>query len=266
VADQSGTGEQRNGLQPGQTLIFLGDHTSPDNAGYVRVMQDVLSRFHPELAANLISAGSPGQTAAGLRRSEFMQLVTSSKPDWLVIGIGLGDALREPSARRLLDDYRKRQAELEADEAELTFGPEFRVKRSDMGPVSDIGREPEPTLFNLDTFQKDLTAALSELQTAGVRPALLTTIIVGNDLQNPVNGVLKQYNRAIKAAASEQSALLVDVEKAFRDVFDRAANYKQKVSLTGPNGDLNAQGQALLARTLLAAFKVLPYPGYRPTP
>jgi hypothetical protein len=36
------------------------------------------------------------------------------------------------------------------------------------------------------------------------------------------------------------------------------------VALTGPTGDLNAQGQALLARTLLAAFGVLPYPGYRP--
>jgi lysophospholipase L1-like esterase len=225
-------------------------------------MQDVLSRFHPELRANLISAGTRGQTAAGLRRHELMQIIASSKPDWLVIGVGLGDAMREPAARRLLDDYRKRQAERD-EEAEQTFGPEFRVKRSDLGPISDIGRDLEPELFNLATFKTDLTSALSALQAAGVRPALLTTIVVGNDLQNPVNSVLRLYNRAIREAATDTGALLADVERAFRDIFDRAGNYKQKVALTGPTGDLNAQGQALLARTLLAAFGVLPHPGYR---
>jgi lysophospholipase L1-like esterase len=232
--------------------------------GYVRIVQEVLSHFYPQLQANLISAGSRGQTAGGLRRSELMQILASSKPDWVVIGVGLGEAMREPSARRLLDEYRKRQVETETDEAEMTFGPEFRVKRAALGPVSDIGREPEPQLLNLEAFKVDLAAALSALQAAGVRAALQTTIIVGNDLENPVNRVLKQYNRAIREAAAEYGALLIDAEKAFRDVLDRAGNYKQKVALTGPNGELNAQGQALLARTLMGAFGVLPYPGYRP--
>jgi lysophospholipase L1-like esterase len=257
VTDQPGS-ESRQKLQPGQTLIFLGDHTSPDDAGYVRVVQEVLTHFYPQLRVNLISAGSRGQTAGGLRRNELMQIVASSRPDWLVIGVGLGDAMREPSARRLLDEYRKRQAEAENEEAEMTFGPELRFKRSDLGPVSDIGREAVPPLLILDAFNTDLSAALSELEEAGVRVALLTTIMVGNDQQNPVNGVLKQYNRAIKEAAAAHGALLVDVEKAFRDIMDRAGNYKQKVALTGPTGELNAQGQALMARTLLAAFGVLP--------
>jgi lysophospholipase L1-like esterase len=257
-------GESRQKLQPGQTLIFLGDHTSPDDAGYVRVVQEVLSHFYPQLQANLISAGSRGQTAGGLRRSELMQILASSKPDWVVIGVGLGEAMREPSARRLLDEYRKSQVEKESDEAELTFGPEFRVKRAALGPVSDIGRVPELQLVNLEGFKVNLVAALKELQAAGVRVALQTIIIVGNDLENPVNSVLKQYNRAIREAAVDHGALLVDAEKAFRDVLDRAGNYKQKVALTGHDGELNAQGQALLARTFMAAFGVLPYPGYRP--
>jgi len=113
-------------------------------------------------------------------------------------------------------------------------------------------------LFNLDAFKADLAAALSDLQAADVRCAMLTTIIVGNDLQNPVNSVLRLYNRAIREATSEHDALLVDVERAFRDVSDRAANYKQKLALTGPTGELNAQGQALVARTFLAAFGMLP--------
>ena len=250
-------------LQPGQTVIFLGDHTSPDDAGYVRIIGDVLAHFYPQLRLNLISAGSRGQTAGGLRRAELMQIIASSKPDWLVIGVGLGDAMREPSARRLLSEYRRHQAEMENDEAEATFGPEFRVKRSDLGPISDVGRNPEPALLNLGTFKADLAAALAELQGAGVRPVVLTTIVVGNDVQNPVNAILRQYNRAIKEAATEHGALIVDAERAFRDVLDRAGNYKQRVALTGTEGDLNAQGQALLARTVLGAFQVLPYPGYR---
>ncbi|MEO8286771.1 MAG: hypothetical protein ABI670_10095 [Chloroflexota bacterium] len=265
MADQpDGRGEPRSRIQPGHTIIFLGDHTSPDDAGYVRVLQDVISRFHSGLNANLISAGSRGQTASGLRSPLLMQIVTSSKPDWLVVGIGLGDAMREPIARRLLDEYRQQQARSEADEAEQTFGPEFRVRREDMGPASDIGREPELELLNLAAFQSDLTAALSELEAAGVRPAVLTTIMVGNDPLNPVNGVLKLYNRAIREAAKETGSLMIDIERAFKDIFDRAGNYKQKVSLTGPTGELNAQGMALLARTILAGFGVLPYPGYRP--
>jgi lysophospholipase L1-like esterase len=261
-------------IEPGQTLIFLGDHTSPDDPGYVSIVREVLSRFYPQLQSNLISAGSRGQTASGLRRSELMQLVTSSKPDWLVIGIGLGDAMREPSARRLLDEYRKLQAEKESDEAEMTFGPEYQVRRmrnvqgslqGEFG-MRNGGEDDSPhsegsdlQLFNLDAFKADLAAALSDLQAAGVHCAVLTTIVVGNDLQNPVNSVLRLYNRAIREATSEHDALLVDVERAFRDVFDRAANYKQKLALTGPTGDLNAQGQALVVRTFLAAFGMLPH-------
>src|SRR3954464_15537416 len=160
MSDQPGSGENHAKLQPGQTLIFLGDHTSPDHLGYVRVMQEVLSHFYPQLSTNLITAGSQGQTAVGLRRHELMQILASSKPDWLVIGIGLGDAMREPAARRLLDAYRKRQTETEPDDAECTFGPEIRVKRSDLGPASDMGREPDFQLYNLDAFRSDLADAL----------------------------------------------------------------------------------------------------------
>lgn len=259
-------GETPAHLQPGQTLIFLGDHTSPDEPGYVRVIQDVLARFHPELRLNLISAGAKGQTAGGLRSPLLMQIMSSSKPDWLVIGVGLGDAMREPSARRLLEEYRRRQAqaEIERDDAESVFGPELRMRRQEIGPVNDVGREPQPPLHNLDTFKSDLAAALNDFRAAGVRPCVLTTIVVGNDLQNPVNSVLRLYNRAIREAAGQSNALLIDMEKTFRDLFDRATTYKQKVALTGPNGELNAQGQALMARTVLHGLGVLPYPGYRP--
>ena len=66
----------------GQTLMFLGDHTSPDKPGYVAVVREVLGRFFPGLNLNLISAGGPGQTAGGLGSGALQDLLTSSRPDW----------------------------------------------------------------------------------------------------------------------------------------------------------------------------------------
>src|SRR5205814_5935293 len=97
-----------------------------------------------------------------------------------------------------------------------------------------------------------------ELRASGVRPVLLTTTLVDNDRDNPVNLVLRAYSKAIREAAQEREAPLVDIERAFRDIFDRAANYKQKVALFGADGMPNAQGQSLIARTFLATFGLLP--------
>ena len=36
-------------FEPGQTVLFIGDHTSPDDPGYVGVISTVLGRFHPLL-------------------------------------------------------------------------------------------------------------------------------------------------------------------------------------------------------------------------
>src|SRR5580765_4174159 len=100
-------------FQPGQTIIFMGEHTSPNEPGYVEIISGVLARFHPQLRLNLISAGSRGQTAAALRSRAFLDLLTSAKPDWLALGIGMADALREPIAAKLLQEMRDRSLEQE---------------------------------------------------------------------------------------------------------------------------------------------------------
>ena len=252
----------RQHLQPGQTIIFLGDHTSPDDHGYVAIVRDVLARFHPQLRPNLISAGSRGQKAAALRSRELIALLASSRPDWLVIGIGLADALMEPVAAELLVRDRERAS---PDNASLdaTFGP-VHIHHSEMHePVADAGPRVEPRLERIAAFEQNLEAALADLVAAGVRPALLTLTTPGPDRFYSINAVLHAYSRAIRRAAEAHDAVLVDVDLAFRNLFDRAANYKQTVSLTGAHGGLNAQGQTLIARTFLEAFGVLPHHGLR---
>jgi lysophospholipase L1-like esterase len=250
-------------LQPRQAILFLGDHTSPDEPGYVRLLGDILARFHPNLNLNLISAGSKGQTAQGLRSRTLLDMLISSKPNWVVLNIGLSDALREPALKAMLEEYGKRQ---EASDlaAEMTLGPEHRVRANDLGPVSDVGRPPEPQWERLEAFKSDLAQVCTELDQASVGRILITPVVAGDDLANPLNLALLAYSRAITQVARGQAAPLVDAHRAFRDVLDRAITYKQRVALASARGELKAQGQALLARTLLQAAGLLPYPGYRP--
>jgi hypothetical protein len=239
-------------LTPGQTLIFLGDHTSPDSPGYVALVREVAARFHPELALRLISAGSRGQSASGLRSKELMDVLSSARPDWLVIGIGLADALREPVARELLEAARLLERKADQGHLDVTFGPEMELHSSDSSTSVAL------LLQGLEAFADSLREAISTLQGAGVNVCLLTTILLGNRFDHPLNRVVVEYNHVIREEALAAGALLVDIETAFRDVMERAANYRQKVSLTNTQGELNAQGQALVARQLLAAFGVLP--------
>lgn len=241
--------------------MFLGDHTSPDNPGFLRVLGDVLGRFHSELHLNLISAGSSGQTAAGLTSRALLDLLMSSSPDWLVINVGLADALREPGLERLLSRYRALAAQ--ADEENDALGPEHHVRESSLGPRSDSGVLRETEWARLSIFKSHLADAVRELTGAGIRCILVTTIAVGGNLQHPLNLALKAYSRAIREVATAAGAPVVDVERAFRDVLERATNYKQKVSLADERGEVNQQGQALLARTFLGAFHLLPNPGQR---
>jgi lysophospholipase L1-like esterase len=239
-------------IAPGQTLIFLGDHTSPDEPGYVAVLSEVVGRFHPELGLRLISAGSRGQSAAGLGSPRLMELLSSARPDWLIIGIGLADALHEPAALQLLEDAARAQQEASQAGLDATFGRELRPEAGSRAPANDL------TLDRLEDFARSLAAAVSRLQEAGVRVCLLTTIVLDSRTEHPVNRILTAYNRAIRKQAGESGALLVDVDRAFRSVLDRAATYKQEVTLTGPGGTLNSQGQALIARTVLVALGLLP--------
>lgn len=227
-------------------------------------MRVVLDRFFPNLHLRLISAGSRGQTAAALRSQPLMEIITSSRPDWLVVGIGLADALREPVVKRALSEASNRDARREQEEVEATFGPEFRVKRGSRGPVNDVGPDLEPQVERAGAFQRDMSEALKGFASAGVNVALLTTVLTGSNPQDTTNRVLSIYNRAVRAAATESGALLIDVEKAFRDVLDRALNYKQNVALTASTGETSAQGLALISRTVLNGFGVLPQPGQRP--
>lgn len=226
------------------------------------MIQDVLARFHPEMSLRLISAGSRGQSPSGLRSQALLDIVGSSHPDYLVIGVGLSDAEREPAVARLIAAYRSKLQEQE-EAFDSTFGPEYRAGSQQDGPVSDIGRAANVELQRLPRFLEDLKAAILGLRASSVNTILMTPALTGNDLDFPLNAILQAYARGIRRLGEELDVAVVDLEQAFRNMFDRAANYKQRAILSSSQGALNAQGQTLIARTFLATFDLLPGPGFR---
>ena len=255
-------------IRAGDTILFLGDHTGAGEPGYVQVVSSVVERFHPGLRLTLVSAGRPGQTASALHSSEVVEAVRSTRPAWLVVGVGLADAFSEPEAHRLIDDYRRWLDSIEEAD-ETTIGPEHGAPPEESGPRYDGARSqlqaPPPhsnlKLERLEGFTLALETLVLEMQEAGVRCVLMTTIIVANDPHHPMNAILKEYNRAIRTLAAGHGVPVVDVEQAFAAVYERAANYKQKVALTIPPATLNPQGEALVARTFLDTMGLLPRRG-----
>jgi hypothetical protein len=253
---------------PGQTVIFLGDHTSPDSPGYVQVVGDVLARFQPGLRLNLVSAGAPGHTAGGLASPELLQILTTSRPDWLSVAIGLADAAREPMLPTLFAEYNERQLARDRDsEEDGVIGPEHRTGRQ--RPAASTNGKNDlphttPVWERLTSFTGTLSASLETLHQAGVRLVLHTPVAVGSDPSYPLNLALRAYGKVIREAAASSGSVLVDVQQAFAAILDRATTYKQRVALADLSGQVNPQGQALLARTFLNAFGLLPPPGFRP--
>ena len=238
--------------------MFMGDHTSPDSEGYVRVIRDVVTRFHPTLRPTLISTGSSEQTARALNSDTLLGILTSSSPTWLVIGIGLADALREPLLGPLSEQFNREKA-ADAD-ADVTFGRELPSN----GSTPKAGKVDTYHLARLDSFEADLASAVSSFGAAGINPVILTTVLVGPDALHPLNGILSSYNKALRRIAGEFGLPLVDIERAFGDLFARAVQYKQKIAPAGYRGEITPQGEALIARTFLQTFDLLPHPGYRP--
>ncbi|MGI8586721.1 MAG: SGNH/GDSL hydrolase family protein [Chloroflexia bacterium] len=111
--------------------------------------------------------------------------------------------------------------------------------------------EGRPEGVPLAEFVSSYAAILSRIRAAGPSPILMTIPIVANvsdEFPVPDPG---PYNAAIVALAEREELPLVALHRAFYEVYERAANYKQTVSLTVDGVHPNRQGHALIARTII---------------
>ncbi len=107
-------------------IIFAGDSVTDmgseqpvgeglfDNVGrsYVRVIENMLAVYYPEIKVRITNAGTSGNTSRDLL-SRFDRDVVSLNPDWVSICIGINDVWRQfdcpamPDAHVLPDEYKE---------------------------------------------------------------------------------------------------------------------------------------------------------------
>ena len=70
--------------------------------GYVRVVENMLAVWYPELNFRITNAGTSGNTSRDLL-ARFERDVTSQNPDWVSICIGINDVRRQFDVPSILD-------------------------------------------------------------------------------------------------------------------------------------------------------------------
>jgi lysophospholipase L1-like esterase len=98
---------------------------------------------------------------------------------------------------------------------------------------------------------------IGRLRQAGATPILMTIPIIEAPEADPPIPDPRAYNAAIEALAARESLRLVDLYRAFYEVYERAANYKQRVALSADGIHPNSQGHTLIARAILTQLGLL---------
>ena len=99
-------------------IVFTGDSVTDmerarpvgeglfDNVGrgYVRVIENMLNAWYPEILVRISNTGTDGNTSRDLR-ARFQTDVMDLKPDWVSICIGINDVWRQFDSPAIPDDH-----------------------------------------------------------------------------------------------------------------------------------------------------------------
>ena len=72
--------------------------------GYVRVVENMLNAWYPEVLVRISNTGTDGNTSRDLR-ARFQTDVAELKPDWVSICIGINDVWRQFDSPAIPDDH-----------------------------------------------------------------------------------------------------------------------------------------------------------------
>ncbi len=125
-------------VQPGQTLVCLGDSLTQNAVGYAGMLAAVIAATYPERNIRVVNAGIGGNKIHDLL-ARVDRDVLAHKPDWVTVSIGVNDVwhgLGGTGNGVALDDYRAGVAEL----LDRITGAGARVV---LLPPTVIGEDPQ---------------------------------------------------------------------------------------------------------------------------
>lgn len=111
----------------------------------------------------------------------------------------------------------------------------------------------------LDKYKENITAIVDKVQTAGVKPVILTSTMINEDPANSLNQTLATYNEFLRTFAKERQLPLADLNSRMQAAVKKAketnapkpnrANY-----LTSDGVHMAPQGDQMMAEGVLMAL------------
>lgn len=205
-------------LHDQQQIIMLGDSITEgeDPDGYVNLTRMMLEQLYPDKSIYVANAGKGGNTCIDMLE-RLERDVLRFKPDWVTISVGVND-----------------------------------VSKTANGALPQSGDTGLP----VTTFRAKVEEIIHRIKANGSQVALFTTTVVKEDLSLAENGKLVFYNNALRDLARENQCVLVDMDRAFRQVLSPLQKTGMTASgvLTSDGVHMLASGNWLMAETLLNTF------------
>jgi lysophospholipase L1-like esterase len=211
------------GLVGVRRIVCLGDSITElgdGPGGYVRLLRERLRR--PEVSGggviDVINAGVAAETSRDMA-ARFPRDVLARRPDLVILSVGINDVWHG-------------------------FEPAH--------PAGD-----GPRGVPLGVFRDRVAAMLAAARRHGLRIAVLSTPVIGEDLASPENARLSAYNAVLREECAAAGGVFVDVNAAFHRVLraaPRGAAARGRLTTDGVH--LNAAGNRLFAQAILAGLGV----------
>ena len=104
----------------------------------------------------------------------------------------------------------------------------------------------------IEEFKSHVTVIIDKCLAAGVVVVILTTTVIGEDLNNSYNKQLSSYNKFLRSLANEKNCLLADVNTMFQTLIKTSP--KPGRVLTSDGVHMNAEGDKVMAMGILHVF------------
>lgn len=105
----------------------------------------------------------------------------------------------------------------------------------------------------LEQYKKNITEIVERCAAANVKVLILTATVIREELDNPENAKLAEYNDFLRTLAREKKLPLADLNAMFQERI-KQENQPGKNVLTGDGVHMNAEGNKLMAIGVLKAF------------
>jgi lysophospholipase L1-like esterase len=211
-------------LQGTKKIACLGDSITQIGdgpGGYVWLFRHYLADLYPQQSFEVINAGISGNKSTDMV-ARFQTDVLDKKPDLLTISVGVNDVWHG-----YYDNH----------------------------PLGD-----GPRGVKLEDYRKNVDEMIRRAQSSGIRVVILSATLIHEDLKDPMNIKAEKYNATLRDLARDYHLTFVDYQKAFRALVTsyRSTTGGRDNLLTVDGVHMNAQGNKVMAHTLLTALGVSP--------